>query len=57
MTERIVCTYCGKEGHRASRCPARHFGLFVALRNILLAYLVAGIALGRERDVAAGAGL
>ena len=45
MTMEKVCTYCGMAGHRASRCPARHFGLFVALRNILLAYLVAGVAL------------
>lgn len=23
MSERVTCTYCGMEGHRASRCPRR----------------------------------
>jgi hypothetical protein len=29
--ERTMCTYCGQEGHRASRCPRRPVNLFTGL--------------------------
>lgn len=29
--KRTMCTYCGKEGHHASRCPWRPAKLFTGL--------------------------
>jgi hypothetical protein len=30
MAERLVCTYCGKDGHRASQCPTRPKGPLIS---------------------------
>jgi hypothetical protein len=30
MSERKVCTFCGREGHRASQCPQRRSAVLKA---------------------------
>lgn len=43
MTDQVVCTYCGREGHRASHCPQR------AKERSIEAYLVERVkAVGGE---------
>lgn len=37
MAERIVCTYCGRDGHRASRCPVRPSRIAGAVAALILA--------------------
>ena len=46
MSERKVCTYCGKEGHRAHRCPSREHASPWSLLDALVAALVVAMIAG-----------
>lgn len=35
MSQDHICTYCGRRGHRANRCPARVLGVVGAVLRAL----------------------
>ena len=56
MSERKVCTFCGREGHRASQCPQRRAAVLKAkaaetAAGLLLATATAACWLHGHPDV------